>query len=174
MPEQRASNPPIQVFPKGLLGFLELKRGNAPSVLPNDLQLDVLRWLTETNSENLAEGPLALAAGNNMSTAFTVPANEWWLVHDVGAFLEATDATGAVNAILMAIHAGGASGQVPLGGFYQGFTAGVAGNDIWIGGAQRGPFWLGPGGGIFIHAIPGSFANTMTRTLYGRISRLPI
>lgn len=80
---------PIQVFPSGLLGFLQMKNsGQNPAALPDTLQavLELREWLWETLSQVVFVSsatliPAATVAGN--FTMLTVPPGEYWALLDV-------------------------------------------------------------------------------------------
>lgn len=78
-----AGNPPTQIRPQGLMGFLELKRGQAPAVLPDVLQgvLDLSPWYLESNGESFNTGNFSAALGSFGIATLTVPQGEWWYVH---------------------------------------------------------------------------------------------
>lgn len=92
-----AENGPIQIFPPGLLGFLQLKNsGQNPSILDGTVQpsLEMLPWLFLGRADSLQVGFAPASIGGNLSAAtfrsdavssapgtFNVPNSQWWYVH---------------------------------------------------------------------------------------------
>lgn len=82
---------PIQILPRGLLGFLQLKNaGQNPSLLSDLLQptLDLREWLLETNSESVFVSGVAFipaATGVGFFSLFTVPDGQHWALLDAFA-----------------------------------------------------------------------------------------
>lgn len=99
---------PVQIFPPGLLGLLQLKnQGRNPDKLPDTLQstIELRDWLFQSGAVDLGaqvggNGSLAAAAGAAGYGAFTtnpivVPVEQYWYVIDYQvetANLVATDA----------------------------------------------------------------------------------
>lgn len=93
---------PLNVQPKGLLGFLQLKNsGVNPAALADGLAavVDLTDWFLQTNSLDFtcarsglttgSDGQVAWGAStvNGVSgTAILVPQDEWWYLHHYTAF----------------------------------------------------------------------------------------
>ena len=77
---------PIQVLPRGLTAFLQIKAGGFnPSYMRDELlpTLDLVQWYLEENAEHLGEAALAVAAvGVTEFTTLAVPAGEYWAVEE--------------------------------------------------------------------------------------------
>lgn len=176
MPEQGyPQTSPLQIFPQGLLGLLQLKNGGEmPQRLgSNELLpvMDLRRWYLETNAEIISNNPIVVgaAAGNVSFGSMVVPAREWW--HVSAFFIEAQSigagdvATGMQATVIIAA----AGVPVPIGERIS--ITGAAGT----GAVQFGAlcdFWLPPnsGFGANLEAIAGAF-NYVPQA---RITRLPI
>lgn len=79
------SSRPIQQIPGGLLGFLQLKNaGQNPSELPASLQavLEMREWYWQSFAQ-VAVGTDAAIAAAGFVDKITVPAGEYWAIHDV-------------------------------------------------------------------------------------------
>ena len=185
MPEKSGypKTSPLQIWPKGLLGFLQLKNGGEfPQRLASEALLPTLelaKWYLETNQEVIDNTELggvaspALAAGNTSFGGLVVPAKEFWVVHDYSATVTNTNGTGQHNTCLTVTHPGKTSVAPFRLGDYFTVAAGTAGNAVVIH-MTREPFILGPGGGLAAHSILSSFAAAVTITPIARITRLPL
>lgn len=78
---------PIQKHAGGLLDFLQIKNaGKNPSDLPDSIQpvLEMRDWLWQTYAEMVAGTDAAITAFAPVDK-ITVPANEWWALHEAVA-----------------------------------------------------------------------------------------
>lgn len=106
MPEE-LSYGPVQVLPKGLLGFLQLKNaGKNPDRLSNTLSpsLDLFEWYMAGTAQDIIPAPAtaALPTGSTGFQAFTVnpvivPQQEIWWVQNFGVLSSALGATESVG-----------------------------------------------------------------------------
>lgn len=104
MPE-RAGYPktsPLQIWPKGLLGLLQLKNGGEfPQRLASEAlltQLDLLEWYLESNGESFNTGNFGAALGSFGIATLSVPLGEFWYVT---AFSVQSETLGAGEALQM-------------------------------------------------------------------------
>lgn len=105
-----AENGPLQVWPPGLLGFLQLKNaGQNPQVLINALSpvLESFEWYMQA-TQLQAPYPMSVARTNGQTgaTAFTTPAGglvvpqrEWWWVDTFTVFAGGLVATDTVQLV---------------------------------------------------------------------------
>jgi hypothetical protein len=103
-------NGPLQIFPPGLLGFLQLKNaGRNPQVLIDSLApvLNAFEWYMQA-TQLQAPYPMSVARTNGQtgSAAFTtpagglvIPAHEWWWVDTYTLFAGGLIATDTVQLV---------------------------------------------------------------------------
>jgi len=170
MPEdlQQAS---LQVLPKGLLGFLELKNGGKfPQRLGSEALLPVIQlldWYAQTNSEVLITAPSAAALGVVSFGELVVPPLECWYVSD---FVCDTDVLGAGDTIDMRLGYVQANSGL---GFRVSQSTGTesAGAQATTNPLNR-PFFVLPADGLIVHNRV--FTGAITITARARITRLPV
>ena len=167
----------LQVLPKGLLGFLELKNGGSfPTALLRDLAptIELLDWYTEANSEVVSGGTVAVAGAAGSRTVGgtldfapgnAVPSNEWWLLHEYNVDLitgagETIQATPAVS-----------FGPAPLSFAVGEYVNQVASENRRLRMDRGRKLFLPPFSGFFIHC-PVAVVGTVDATAHVRFSRL--
>lgn len=166
---------PVQIFPAGLLGLLQLKTlGRNPTDMVENYQpsWDVLEWLLASQSiEHSTIGQISITASgfaafspNNLQ----VPEGEWWWLHDVSLFCTAVTGGDALNAALLWSNPVGVRRQHLL---IDAVDAPVDLSD-W-GSIRAGALrWLPPNAQLYLWV--NSFAGNPTATCYVRYTRLPI
>lgn len=168
------SSRPIQQIPGGLLGFLQMKNaGRNPSVLPDELAavLEMRDWYWQT-FPLIAAGVDAAIAAAGLVDKLTVPAGEYWAVHDVE--IVATLAA-ASNGLFVAYYrtGQGAANQFPFNLMPpQRWTQATDGNTLTAVMTPRATLLLGPGAQLGIRTLFLSAATT-TGNLVARYTRLP-
>lgn len=87
---------PVQIFPAGLLGLLQLKTlGRNPTDMVENYQptWDVLEWLLASQSiEHATIGSIAITATGFQAFSpnnLQVPEGEWWWIHDLSVSVAA-------------------------------------------------------------------------------------
>lgn len=168
-----AGNPPTQLRPLGLMGFLEIKRGQAPSQLLDSISadLDLRRWYLETNSETITMAVgAALATGNVSFPDFVVPALEWW---HVSGFTGAIAGLGAGEILSnMQLAAIVAPSGVPFPLTVPRTITGTAGTGSHQVGVVPLDLWLPPNSGLIVNMQELTGAATFQGS--ARITRLVI
>lgn len=170
---------PIQVWPRGLLGFLQLKNlGQNPAVMDDRLSmgLDLSQWYLETNADDLQRYTAAFATGSNGYASFTtpgplqVPAGEWWLVNNY---------TIRANTLLAGETVRFACGLVPQPNIAVGVTLqlgdycpAVSGANQSVAASIRAPFFAPPGSELVIDLSQCTTAATIGFTGMVRYTRL--
>lgn len=166
---------PIQLIPRGLLGFFQVKNnGVNPTDLPDELQpiLEMRDWYFQSQPEALPVGSIALATGANGFSPFTanplvVPSDEFWFVLDysVQASLGAGD-----NA---SIKCGFRSPTLPTAYAFSKapFLAASTGPNAFLE-SSASNFWVPSGGelGFFVQGL--AAAVTVTFNGFARVARL--
>lgn len=177
---------PIQVYPPGLLGFLQLKNiGRNPEELPNVLQptLDLFDWIMKARAEDIvpsrvASAPgIALANGQIGLQRFSpnVPvtrSNEWWWVENytVGTgTLGATDTSGFALGFLTPTV--GASNLYVVGTPSPIVTGTANGRALT---AFAGGFFLPPSSELVLRVMANDTATTISYSAFVRFTPLPI
>lgn len=174
---------PIQTFPRGLIGLLQLKsRGQMPDVLQGTVQptVDLMQlWLNAGQAPDTVLHARAIGAGNGgfwefSPNAILVPQNEIWYVHHytvrVAIPAGATEQTRSFAPAMGVTQVGTILYQVLAAP--QTFD-GVAGVAV-TGYVRAGGFWLGPGQSLGF--VIGNVATATTHVFVGDVlaTRMPI
>lgn len=165
---------PIQTYPQGLLGFLQIKNnGKYPALLPDSLQpvIEQLRWMLETNAESTVGTDAAIAAAGT-AMYLTVPEGEFWCVHDCVANVVLAAAATYVGVPAYRLGpVGSLSFARPLARLQQ-WAEATHGATVVIPAELYMPIFLPPGGQIGIRTTALS-APTTAGNVVARITRLP-
>ena len=163
-------NPPLQVRPEGLLGFFDIKRGNAPRLLSIDLaaQLDLTDWYLYTNAIGVpSPAASAIAAVGFQSFGhLVVPPNEFWYVEEFGLL---SSKLGAGQALQFQCGVIGAQAEVtPVG---QPSNLGTVGDRCNA--FMDRPRWVPPSGGLVLLCTRVT-AGPVNVDAHARFTRLPL
>lgn len=177
MPDPFIKQPPIQVIPPGLLGFLQLKNGGQnPRQFPEVLQpvLELMHWYLFANSEVVLGTDAAIAAAG-LVNYLTVPDDEFWAVHDVQAAVTLAAGSTAVLSIYYRSGPSGGAANFPfsLSEAPVIWTEATMGNGAIARMERERPLLIvPPGGALGVRAHFLSAAST-TGNVAARITRLP-
>lgn len=170
---------PIQVYPPGLLGFLQIKnRGENPSLLPDTIQsvMDLTEWMFQARAEDYQPDiahQRTLTTNQNSLRAFTpnditVPKGEWWWVHSFSIVAPVSTAGDSVNfACGISTTSIGANEHI-----VSDYQVGTAPNDAC--GVTANRFFVPPGTIFGVRPKSITSPGGITFTGYLRITRLPI
>ena len=164
---------PIQLIPRGLLGFLQLKNlGKNPSDFPSVLQptLELFDWLTQSEQLSTVGTDAAIAAvGTN--TYLSVPSGEAWWLHDVQASINLAAAATIVCSPSYNLGPVGAPSFSRLLTPLQQYSQAVHGTTIVIPSTLYKPMLLTPGCTLGIRTTALSAATT-AGNLVARYTRM--
>lgn len=167
-------NPPLQIYPQGLLGFFQQKAGRNPGPLNEGLQpeLELREWYLSSEAEALQDTPQLVNTTGNWGTALVVPNSEFWFLHHIAlsGVLEAAEVIEMVPGVTFP-GAGIMFPFSPTSGTTRNATPPVA-TGVSVGAQPR--VWLPPLASIFINVIALTTANNVPVTTAVRITRLPM
>lgn len=154
---------PIQVFPTGFLGFLQMKsNGKNPYELPSTMQatIELFNWLMQTQQTRAIGTDAAIAAVGN-AVYHTVPAGKAWWVHEVQANIGLAAAATWCGAPSFALQPGGFGPgfDAPMAPLRQ-YSQTVEGSTIIVPNTLFTPLFLVAGGEIGIRTTALSAATT--------------
>jgi hypothetical protein len=146
---------PVQIFPRGLLGLLQLKGlSSFPTTLNMDYQpvIEMIDWFMETNArQEVAQPNSVVATGGFGFSVFTpaivVPQTQFWYVVDfnIRANLVAGDTVTNLRPAIRYDNVGPSYGIPDPSSIASG--SGAA-SSVWCG--ARG-FWMPPGSELALH-----------------------
>lgn len=167
---------PLQVIPRGFLGFFQLKNGGVnPTEMPDSLQcvLEMRDWYFNANAETFDVGSVAVAGGTTGNVAWTspviVPNDEFWWVTEYNARTAALLAADTSEFCMCYVApVGAAQGIYQLGGM----STVKTGPNARAYAFARG-FWLPPGAELQLLIASNASAGNITYAGSLRAVRLP-